>query len=608
MNNTKLLVIVILAVGAGLGIGYFLFPGMSTQGEWVEESGVSHEGHADGVTGAEEIWTCSMHPQIRQNEPGQCPICEMDLILLDGNTSNDPLVLQMTEAAAKLLNVQTFVVGEGDGSEVSLMRFTGKVQADERLSSSQVAHIPGRIEQLFVTFTGEEVKVGAALAVVYSPDLILAQRELIEAMALSDVNPALLEAARNKLRFWKISPNVIKEIEETQEVKETFTIYADASGVVTNRRIAVGDYVKRGEPLFDMVDLSRVWVMFDAYEEDLPNVKLNDRIDFYTPSVPNKSFSGRITFVDPFINPVSRVAALRIEINNKGHKLKPEMFVYGTLKKSASSVHNIMVPKTAVLWTGKRSVVYVKQTDAEIPSFEYREIELGSAIGTSYVIVSGLEDGEEVVTNGNFSIDAAAQLNNQASMMNRNVTMKGGDASDHLPDYTGTTPVEFKQQLAVVLEAYLGLKDAFVATDAGLAKRSIAPLVDALGAVDMALLKGDAHMYWMDQMGALTGHSAKIAEIEDVELQRTQFDFLSQALIRSVKVFGIPNETYYVQHCPMANENNGADWISNMTEINNPYFGDKMLKCGTNTDTITKNYKNKQVQVAAQRPPQGHKH
>jgi len=357
-----------------------------------------------------------------------------------------------------------------------------------------------------------------------------------------------------------------------------------------------------------MVDLSRVWVLFDAYEEDLPNVKLNDRIDFYTPSVPNKSFSGRVTFIDPFINSVSRVAALRIEINNKGHVLKPEMFVYGTLKKSSSAGKNLMVPKTAVLWTGRRSVVYVQLEDSEIPSFQFREVELGSRVGDSYIIESGLEVGEEVVTNGNFAIDAAAQLNNQASMMNRNVSIKGGAGADRLPDYTGTTPDAFKQQLAAVLDAYLGLKDAFVATDIEMAKNAAAPLVDGLGAADMSLLKGHAHMYWMEQLGALTGHAEKIAQLDDVELQRAQFDFLSRAMIISIKVFGIPGDTFYVQHCPMANDNNGADWISTVTEINNPYFGDKMLRCGTTTDTITKDFKNEQPQVAANSPQQGHNH
>ena len=262
------------------------------------------------------------------------------------------------------------------------------------------------------------------------------------------------------------------------------------------------------------------------------------------------------------------------------------------------------VPKTAVLWTGKRSVVYVKLTDREVPSFQFREVELGNAIGDSYVVVSGVEVGDEVVTNGNFSIDAAAQLNNQASMMNRNVLLKGSSGEINLPDYTGSTPDDFKEQLQQVLAMYLALKDALVSTDAALAQSKVAPLQNALSAVDMALLKGDTHMYWMDQLGALTGHTEKIALLEDVEEQRKQFDFLSQALINSIKVFGIPGSTYYVQHCPMANDNQGADWISDITEINNPYFGDVMLRCGVTTDTITKDYKNKQSQAAVNRPPQ----
>jgi membrane fusion protein, copper/silver efflux system len=606
MNNMKISAIVILALAAGLGLGYVIFPGNNPEVGYVEEPTMNKE---DFLAADDQIWTCAMHPQVRTNEPGNCPICEMELIPLVANTSDDPYVLQMTRAAVKLLNVQTFVVGESEQVESGLVRFTGKVQADERLASSQVAHIPGRIEQLYVTYTGEEVKKGQALAGLYSPDLITAQQELIEALGLIDINPELVIAARNKLRFWRIPDDEIKRIEETKVVKENFTIYADEDGVVTKRRIAIGDYVKRGEPLYDMDDLSRVWILFDAYEDDLPYVKLDDKIEFNTPSVPNKSFTAPITFIDPFINPISRVAPLRTEMVNKGLLLKPEMFVYGTLKKPAGAKESLFIPKTAVLWTGKRSVVYVRLVDTEIPSFQFREIVLGAAVGGWYIVEDGLDEGEEIVTNGNFAIDAAAQLNNQVSMMNRNVGIKGDEGSFDLPDYTGTTSEEFKQQLSAVLEAYLKLKDAFVATDVALAKRATVPVIDAMNAMDMNLLKGAAHMYWMDEVRALTAHSEKIAELDDIEDQRTQFVFLSQAMVKSIKVYGIPENTYYVQHCPMANGGEGADWVSTMTKINNPYYGEAMISCGTTMDTITKDFRNAPMQVAVKRPPMaGHNH
>ena len=268
------------------------------------------------------------------------------------------------------------------------------------------------------------------------------------------------------------------------------------------------------------------------------------------------------------------------------------MLVYGTLQKKSSSSNQLNVPKSAVMWTGKRSVVYTKVPDTNIPSFEFREIEIGEALGSNYQVIGGLEVGEEVVTYGSFTIDAAAQLNNQKSMMNRNVSVKGTDHSSHLPDYTESTPPAFKEQLFALATTYLTLKDALVATDGEASKEAANQVLSSLAKIDMSLVKDDAHNYWMKQQGAIKAHSEKITTSDDIEEQRKQFDFLSQALVKATKVFGIGEATLYVQHCPMANNNEGADWLSNVEEIRNPYFGDKMLTCGLVKTTIDKSFKN----------------
>ena len=523
-----------------------------------------------------------MHPQIRQIEPGLCPICEMDLIPLSQNTSSDPLVLEMTTEAVKLAQVQTTVIGKQ--STTSEIRLTGKIQEDERRVASQAAHIPGRIEQLLVTFTGEQVRKGQQLATVYSPDLITAQRELLEALSFQDVNPGIAEAARKKLRYWKISDEAIKDIEASGEVRETFGIYADAAGFVTKRMIAVGDYVRQGQVIFEIVDYNRLWVLFDAYEEDLARIRVGSRVRFTTPALPDQTFETRITFIDPAIHPQTRVAAVRAEVDNRAGLLKPEMFVRGTISSRAGSDARLTVPKSAVLWTGKRSVVYVKLPDTQIPSFQYREVDLGEASAGGYVVLGGLEAGEEVVTYGNFAIDAAAQLNNQQSMMNKLVNIKGAESGP--PDYSESAPEAFKDQLEEVVISYLALKDAFVATDAQAAGSAAEGLLEALDKVDMNLLQGDAHAFWMRRAEGLSAHTEAIKTAEDVELQRRQFGFLSSALIETMQSFGTAGDTYYVQYCPMAFDNEGADWISHEEQIRNPYFGDQMLKCGKVTDTL----------------------
>lgn len=579
----KFVITVAIAVTIGLIGGYFLF-GNKNQVAIPD----SHGEMVQAPTTEEEIWTCSMHPQIRQNEPGLCPICEMDLIPLEANTSSDPLVLQMTEAAVKLAQIETTTIGVEYGNEKRNIPLTGKVQADERLASSLVSHVPGRIEKLFVSFTGEQVKKGQKLAMLYSPELIIAQRELLEAMKLENVNAGLIDAARNKLRFWKVGEETIKNIEKEGTLQETFTLYADETGIVTNRRVSVGDYVKQGEPLFDLMNLNKVWVLFDAYEESISSISVGGQIEFTTSSVPGSRFHSQVTFIDPVINPNTRVASVRTEIDNKNGLLKPEMFVKGNYQKKIGSKSQLTVPKSAILWTGRRSVVYVKVPDMDIPSFKYREIELGESIGDSYVVLEGLEPGEEVVTNGGFTIDAAAQLNNQMSMMNKDVAIKEPEIG--LPDYTAETPIAFKQQLLKVSEAYLILKDAFVATDGNQAKSAANQVLEVILNTDMSLLKDDAHVYWMDKRQALEAHTEKIMILSDVEEQRKQFGFLSESLIESIKVFGIPEDTYYVQYCPMAFDNKGADWLSDVTEIRNPFFGDKMLKCGVVKDTLTENF------------------
>ncbi len=551
--------------------------------------------HEENIAGSstEAIWTCSMHPQIRQNEPGDCPICGMDLIQLEQNSSSDPLVLQMTEEAIRLLDVQTTMVGASGSAGSKTLRLSGTVQADERLASSQVAHVPGRIEKLYVTFTGEQVTKGQKLADLYVPELITAQRELLEARKLVDVSPGLLTAARNKLRYWKIPEATITRIEEEGTIQETFTVFADKSGVVTKKMVAVGDYVRQGEPLFALVNLSKVWVLFEAYEDDLAHLKLGDRIEFTTPAIPNRTFNARITFIDPAINPRTRTASLRTEVDNQQRLLKPEMLVYGNLLQNAGTNATLMIPKSAVLWTGPRSVVYVKIADATVPSFQFREVEIGEAVGSFYQVVSGLASGEAVVTHGSFAIDAAAQLNNQASMMNREVALKTeASVAAALPDYKALSPAAFKKQLGDAVNAYLHVKDALVASDVAAAEAAAQKMGQALSKVDMALLKGDAHLYWMEQLKALQAHSEKITTSTELKNQREQFDFLSQALIQAVKVFGTHTDTLYVQHCPMAFDDNGADWLSAEDKVLNPYFGEAMLRCGVIEETIVSNETN----------------
>jgi membrane fusion protein, copper/silver efflux system len=582
----------------GILIGYWIFSISST---------TEKEEHiTEGQENMEhEVWTCSMHPQIRQGEPGECPICGMDLIPADQGGGDNPLILEMSEDVVELAHIQTSIVTSGNDNATTI-GLSGRVEANETTSASLVSHIPGRIEKLYLSFTGEQVYKGQKIASIYSPSLITAQKELIEAYKMKDSQPQLYEAAVNKLKYWKITDKQIDEILESKEIKETFYIYADYSGVVQTRRISVGDYVKQGGVLFNVQNLNKLWVIFDVYEKDLHRVKVGDLITFTTQSIPGEKFSASVSFIDPVINPKTRTADIRIEMSNRNNRLKPDMFVSGELSNFIESEMNIIVPKSAVLWTGQRSVVYVKVPELNIPSFEFREVLLGDEIGSNYQIISGLEVGEEVVTHGAFVIDASAQLNNQASMMNRLVP--GAVSEEFLPDFTESTPKKFKAQLEALNKAYLAVKDAFVQTDAAMAGKKTEGILKALKNVDMSLVKGESHNYWMEESKNIKVAVGHISDESDIKIQREYFAELSEAIVQTTKVFGVKSEVYYEQFCPMANGKKGAYWLSTEMEIMNPYFGDKMMTCGETKNTVDQNFKNKMPAMSSNKNMSGHNH
>jgi Cu(I)/Ag(I) efflux system membrane fusion protein len=412
-----------LFVVIGLFIGWAVFHSSEKAEEIRNDTTAAHIHSADKTKS--EVWTCSMHPQIRMDKPGKCPICAMDLILLNSNTSSqsDAMAIHLTKEAVQLADVQTSIVScQNPEKEV---RLYGKVQADERLLQNQVAHISGRVEKLLVNFTGEPVRKGQKLALIYSPELVTAQQELLEAAKSKQSQPEIYEAAKEKLSQWKLTDPQISAIENSGKIQTNIEIESGASGIVTARRVNMGDYVNQGSVLYQVSDLSRVWVLFDAYESDLPFLKTGDLINFTIQALPGSSFAGKVKFIDPMIDPVNRVAKVRVEIGNPGAKLKPEMFATGIVRSNLTEYKDkLVIPASAVLWTGKRSVVYVKQAGDEV-IFHLREIELGPKLGESYVITDGLSDGEEIVTQGAFSVDAAAQLEGKPSMMNLPSTSEG---------------------------------------------------------------------------------------------------------------------------------------------------------------------------------------
>ncbi|UOY06785.1 efflux RND transporter periplasmic adaptor subunit [Muricauda sp. SCSIO 64092] len=586
----KNILYIAIAVLVGLLSGWLIFGNSNS-----ENKSSASETHDHSAESAEQMWTCSMHPQIMQPEPGDCPICGMDLIPAesgaDGLAMNE---IKMTKNAMALANIQTTIVGKGSADDDNRISLSGKIKMNEEENAIQASYFDGRIERLNVNFEGQEVRKGQLLATIYAPNLVAAQQELLTAASLKTSQPELYKAVRNKLKLWKLSESQINSIEESGKVNENFPIYATVSGTVSEKMASEGDYVKQGQPIVKMSNLNSVWAEFDAYENQLSEFRKGQKIKITTNAYPNKEFDATVSFVDPVLNTQTRTVVVRADLKNNRGLFKPGMFVTGKIKsRSNSAGAQLRVPASAVMWTGERSLVYVK-TNPNEPVFEMQEIILGTRIGDTFMVVSGLEDGDEIVTNGAFTIDAAAQLQGKKSMMNKSggKTMTGHEGHLGMPNMGNETnnastmemklPETFQTIFLSTLPTYIKMKDALVASDAS----KVSDFAKSVSEKMKAIPQKD-----LDKM--LKSHLAKSIEMlvtientDDLENQRAHFVVLNENLVAIAMNLTHMDSALYVQKCPMANSNKGAVWLSDNTEIRNPYYGDAMLTCGSVIDSI----------------------
>lgn len=416
---TRKYVMAICCVIVGVLLGKWIF----TTDKDVQTPHQHHHSDPHHQSHSTSDWTCSMHPQIHQDHPGKCPICGMDLVEQKSNVERglSEAMVNLSDEAEALANIQTVKVGKM--AAAGAIRLLGTIQPDERRTQTVAARVSGRIERLLVNYTGQHISVGQTLAQIYSPELYSAQQELLEASRLSAGQPQLLEAATEKLRLWNMSDSQIHQIVNRGRAQSVMPILANVSGVVLNRAVNQGDYVKEGQPLFIISDLSRLWALFDVYESDLSHVHIGDEVTFTAEGVA-KQLKGKVSFIDPILDGLSRTVKARVEINNHGGLLKPGMYVTAVLHPvMKQGGDELWIPESAVLWTGQRSVVYVKTKTNDGNAYIMREVRLGPSSGGYYMITEGLNVGDEVVTNGAFAIDAAAQLEGKPNMMSSRKAM-----------------------------------------------------------------------------------------------------------------------------------------------------------------------------------------
>ena len=582
----KKYIIYIGILGIGLLLGWILFGNSSK-----EKSTHNHE----TVLETNKMWTCSMHPQIMQPEAGDCPICGMDLI--PAATSEDGLnadEFKLTENAMALANIQTSIVSNFINN-AGATNLSGKIAENEEANEVQTSYFSGRIERLYVNSTGEKVQKGQLLATIYSPELFATQQELITTASLKETQPELYNAVRNKLKLLKVSESQISKIEESGKVTQNFSVYATVSGTVSQKLVAQGENIKQGQPLLNITNLNTVWANFEVYENQMNQFKKGQDILITTNANKSTKIKGKVAFIDPILNQNTRTLKLRVVLNNKDQLLKPGMFVKGVIKNLNTNDKQLLrIPASAILWTGKRSVVYVK-TNPNEPIFEMKEITLGNKIGATYEILKGLKNGDEIVTNGTFTVDAAAQLLGKKSMMNRKGRKEMTEHEVHLgmentasaknENYTNinkriNVSKDFQQQLKMVFEEYISLKDVFVKGSSKDGIEISIKLINKLSNVDMKLLKDkEVHKHWISIEKIIKASATLISKTANLKEQRNHFKHISYALTNAIEIFGI-NEKVYHQFCPMADSNKGAYWLSKEEKVINPYFGDAMLTCG----------------------------
>jgi len=446
-----------------------------------------------------QIWSCSMHPQIRRDGPGKCPICDMELVPVT-TSAGGIRTIKISPTARKLMRIETTPVERR--YVTAEIRMVGKVEFDETKLSYITAWVSGRLDRLYVDFTGIEVKKGDHLVYIYSEELYAAQEELIQALKYKRdrtssstklVQPIdLVASAREKLRLLGLSAQQIKDIEQRGVPTEHITIYSPLGGVVIEKLRQEGDRVRTGDRIYTVADLNQVWIKLDAYESDLVWLHYGQKVEFTTEAYPGETFTGRIAFIDPVLNKDTRTVKVRVNVPNKAGKLKPEMFVRAIVRSQLASGGRVLdndlagkwispmhpeivkdepgncdicgmplvraetlgdvmgnpenkpkplvIPVSAALLTGTRAIVYVEIPTAKEPTFEGREIVLGPRAGAYYLVRSGLKEGDLVVTNGNFKLDSALQISAKPSMM----TPEGGGGGGH--DHGGSKSGKKTQQ------------------------------------------------------------------------------------------------------------------------------------------------------------------
>jgi Cu(I)/Ag(I) efflux system membrane fusion protein len=543
------------------------------------------DGH-DHASADAAMWTCSMHPQIRQAEPGQCPICGMDLIPVATSSGEQGAnQIELSERAQTLAKVRTTEVRR-QGDEGAQIRLLGRVEPNESTFRSVTAWTGGRIDRLHVNVTGAKVKSGQVIATLYSPEVFTAHQDLLTAKnqlaAMANgtevskmASNASLEASRERLRLLGVPDNELARMEGQSKPTKAVAIRSPFSGTVMERMATEGAYVMTGTPLYRVANLGTLWIQLDAYESDLPRLAVGQSVQIEVEAFSSEKFEGKITFIDPTVDAQRRTAKVRVEVPNTDGRLRPGMFAQAMVDAGGSEKSALVIPASAALFTGRRSIVYVEVPGANRPTYEPRNVRLGPRLGDNYPVVAGLSAGERVVSRGAFVLDADLQIKGGASMMSAPDDREVG-AGDNMVKLSGGELA----QLEPILREYLSVQRALAADDHAAAKAAADLIITGIAGVKFDK-NAEAATAFAKTSSALGQHAKHVSMSKDIEEARLGFEGLSHAVMDVLRIFGNPlSHSVVLAHCPMALGTNGADWIQGGKVIDNSYFGESMRTCG----------------------------
>ena len=648
-----------LAAALLAGILFLISIGIAQRVGWIEPAGGS-TGMVDH-NHAETVYTCPMHPNIRQPTLGRCPICDMEMALAtSGADSRDSISVLIPQASRRLANIQT-AIATLDSLSTELHAI-GSIEVDESRQATIASYIDGRIERLFADYTGVSVKKGDHLAVVYSPQLYTAQIEYVESgKALAKMTPSTLKIiretqvklianSRHKLVELGMTTEQLAELDKTGIAQSRLTIYSPLRGTVTGKMTQEGKYIKAGEPIYQIANLSTVWLVLKLFPEDASRMRFGQTVQAKIASKPGTTLQGRVAFIDPVVNTTSRTVGVRVEFDNTNRELRPGDYARATIEipigtngeiydqelagKWISPMHpqvildtpgdcpicgmklvstkeygfsdtpvaqpkSLSIPRSAVLLAGDNSVIYV---ETEPGRFEIRRVTLGQLLKDRAIILSGISAGEKVATSGNFLIDSQMQLAGNPSLI---------DATVAKMTSAKNLPLQFDQwsarsiaghdgeQLEQLYSAYFDIKQK-LSSDKTPTKTS----VEALSTLSTALESSDV-AGWTNEEKALLSHISQHSQnLHGLSLAtaRVEFKWISQSITPlASKVRGTNNpQPFYHFYCHMVKEGQG-DWLQNNDRLANPYHGIGMLRCGNliNTFDIAGKETNNKVDVSA---------